>query len=98
MAAYPFHQAPKFDEFLSRLKEVGITVKTSQNQIAPGRGQILYLCKTVASKEQYYPLLFASRDERIQWSTIRMVCKAFDIDPAPFGLELDEKSEQAEKY
>jgi len=87
--AYPFEQAPRFSDFLERLKKVGVELKETKGALADNQQKVAYLYRSIESEPFYYPLSFASDDERVQWTVVRAVCAALKVDPVIFGLSLE---------
>ena len=89
MAAYPFSQSPLFLDFKKRLvDEYECEHKTMEFRLGGDFRTIPYFERQVGDRRLRATVFFNDED-RVEFSDLRRICRALEVPPEAFGLELE---------
>lgn len=88
MGAYPFGQAPTWDEIIHRLGALGVSYKSEVVHIGKKKFHLQYFEHKMDGRNLRCEVSFSDSSERLGPAMIRYICNRLLINPSFFGLNL----------
>ncbi|MBI3725148.1 hypothetical protein HY251_14540 [bacterium] len=92
MAGYPQQEHFTYERFFARLEELGVFVTFHPEMTYKDGGEefeCTELVREVGGRTLPFLFVRSTAAAHADWSEVRSVCAALEIEPAAFGLHLD---------